>query len=266
MVSVVVVEDERILRNGLVLTTPWLEFGCKIIGEAENGLAGRDLIVKIKPDIVITDVIMPGMNGIEMIKSLQGVAETEYIILSGYADFEFAQTALELGVKRYLVKPLEESKLKETMIDLVKEVEEKKRDLHQRNVYRQNLNNELFFQEYITKHNSDYREKYLEEALCLIGEHYSESLTAADVAEHLRISESSFVKIFKEKTGYTFLKYLTLYRMKNSVRLLTNKNKRICEVADLVGYTDYRYFCEVFKKNFGMTPSEYRKGQALISE
>ena len=261
MVSIVVVEDEKVLRNGLVLTTPWLEFGCKIIGEAENGLAGRDLIAKVKPDIVITDVIMPGMNGIEMIKSLTGITETEYIILSGYADFEFAQTAIELGVKRYLVKPTEESKLKETILDLVKKVEEKKKNLHQRDVFKQNLDHDLFFQEYISGHNSDYREKYLEEALRLIADHYSENLTAGDVAEYLEMSESSFIKMFKNKTGYTFLKYLTLYRIKNSIKLLMDKSLRVCEVANMVGYTDCRYFGEVFKKYLGMTPLEYRRGR-----
>ena len=107
MLSVVVVEDEKVLRKGLVLTTPWVDYGCKIIGEAENGFTGKELIRKVQPDIVITDVIMPGMNGIEMIKNLAGKTNTEYVIISGYADFEFAQTAIELGVKRYLLKPIE---------------------------------------------------------------------------------------------------------------------------------------------------------------
>jgi two-component system response regulator YesN len=261
MVSVVVVEDEKVIRNGLVLTIPWLELGCKILGEAENGVEGSTLIAKLKPDIVITDVIMPGMNGIDMIRSLQGKTESEYVILSGYADFEFAQTAIELGVKRYLVKPLEESKLKETITDLVREVEEKKKNMHQRDVYKQNLDHDLFFKEYISRHNSDYREKYLEETLRLIADHYAENLTAADVSEYLEISESSFVKMFKNKTGYTFLKYLTLYRIKNSIKLLGDKSLRVCDVAYKVGYSDCRYFGEVFKKYLGMTPLEYRRGR-----
>jgi len=262
MLSVIVVEDERVLRKGLVLTTPWEKYGCKIVGEAENGFAGEQLIIRLQPDIVLTDILMPGMDGIEMIKRLRGKTKSEYVIITGHADFDFAQTAIELGVKRYLLKPIEDSELKETIIDIAQEVVRKKERRHQRNVYRQNLDQKLFFKEYITQYNSDYREKYLEEALHLIANHYSENLTAKDVAESIEISESSFVKIFKKKTGYTFLKYLTLYRMKNSVKLLTDKNRRVCEVADLVGYSDCRYFCEVFKKNFGITPSEYRKGHA----
>lgn len=261
MLSVVVVEDEKVLRKGLVLTTPWVDYGCKIIGEAENGFIGEQLILKTQPDIVITDVIMPGLNGIEMIKCLHGLVNTEYIILSGHADFEFAQSAIELGVKRYLLKPIEDSKLKETMEEITQAVIRKKQNVHQRDVYRQNLDHDLFFQEYISKHNSDYLEKYLEEALRLIRKHYAESLSAKDVSEYLEISESSFVKIFKNRTGYTFLKYLTLYRIKNSVKLLTDKTLRVCEVANLVGYTDCRYFGDVFKKYLGMTPLEYRRGR-----
>jgi len=261
MVSVVVVEDEKVLRNGLILTTPWMDYGCKIIGEAENGISGEELILKLKPDIVITDVMMPGLNGIDMIRNLQNRINAEYVILSGYADFDFAQTAIKLGVKRYLLKPLEDSKLKDTMLDLVLEVKKKKESLHQQDLYRQNLDHDLFFQEYIAKHNSDYREKYLEEALRLISEHYSEAIAVKDVAEFLEMSESSFVKMFKNKTGYTFLKYLTLYRIKNSVKFLADKRLRVCEVANMVGYADCRYFGDVFKKYLGMTPLEYRRGR-----
>jgi len=261
MLSVVVVEDEKVLRKGLVLTTPWADYGCKIIGEAENGFIGEQLIKKVQPDIVLTDIIMPGMNGIEMIKRLKGKTNSEYAIISGYADFEFAQTAIELGVKRYLLKPIEDSKLIETMEEITQAVIRKKDNVHQMNVYRQNLDHDLFFKEYISKHNSDYREKYLEEALRLIRKHYAEVISAKDVAEYLEISESSFVKIFKNKTGYTFLKYLTLYRIKNSVKLLTDKPLRVSEVANLVGYTDCRYFGDVFKKYLGMTPLEYRRGR-----
>jgi len=260
MISVVVVEDEKVLRKGLVLTTPWEKFGCGVIGEAENGFTGEQLIKKVQPDIVLTDVIMPGITGIEMIRNLKDQINTEYIILSGYADFNFAQSAIKLGVKRYLLKPIDDAELKETMNNTVLDVLKKKERLHDLNVYRHNLSQNLFFKEYIAEHNSDYREKYLEEALQLIEIHYAEMITAKDVAEYLKISESSFVKIFKSKTGYTFLKYLTLLRMKNSVKLLTDKNRRVCEVANLVGYTDYRYFCDVFKKHFEMTPLEYRKG------
>ncbi len=260
MLSVVVVEDEKVLRKGLILTTPWLEYGCKIIGEAENGIEGEELITRLQPDIVLTDVIMPGLNGIEMIRNLKGKSDAEYVIISGFAEFDFAQTAMELGVRRYLLKPIEDSRLKETMFEIIEVVKKKRQNVHQQKVYMQNLDHDLFFEEYIASQNYDYKDKYLEEALELISRHYHETLTALDVAEYLQISESSFVKIFKKKTGYTFLKYLTLYRVKNSIRLLKDKNLRVCEVADLVGYTDCRYFGEIFKKYLGMSPLEFRRG------
>ena len=260
MLSVVVVEDEKVLRKGLILTTPWFEYGCKIVGEAENGIEGEKLISRLQPDIVLTDVIMPGLNGIEMIRNLKGTSDAEYVIISGFAEFDFAQTAMALGVRRYLLKPIEDSRLKETLLEIVDVVKKKKQGVHQLEVYKQNLDHDLFFEEYISVRNSDYKEKYLEEALKLISKHYSEQITAHDVAEYLQISESSFVKIFKKKTGYTFLKYLTLYRVKNSIHLLKDKSLRVCEVAGLVGYTDCRYFGEIFKKYLGMTPLDYRRG------
>jgi two-component system response regulator YesN len=86
-------------------------------------------------------------------------------------------------------------------------------------------------------------------------------LNVPDLAESLGISESSFSKLFKTRTGYTFLEYLTLYRMKQAMELLDQKNIRVSEVASMVGYGDYRHFGEVFKKIAGLTPSEYRKGK-----
>jgi len=262
MVSVVVVEDEKVLRRGLVLATPWKEYGCRIVGDAGNGIEGEELILKVNPDIVITDVIMPGLNGIEMIERLYGKVEAEYIILSGYADFAFAQQAIKLGVKRYLLKPIDEKELKDTIKDLVGEIKKREKSLHFSNIItNKGVDRDLFFKEYIVNHNRDYKEKYLEEALSLIEKHYAENLTASDVAEYLGISESSFVKLFKNRTGYTYLKYLTLYRMKNSIKFLADKSKRTTEVAAMVGYSDYRYFSEVFKKYLGITPNEYRKGK-----
>src|SRR5690554_1419626 len=103
MKKIVIVEDEILVKKGLVLTTDWEKLGCRVVGEAENGLQGIEVIEKLKPDIVLTDVRMPGMNGIEMIERLKGKVEAEYIILSAYSEFSYAKKAISLGVREYLV-------------------------------------------------------------------------------------------------------------------------------------------------------------------
>ena len=101
MIKVLVVEDEDLIRQGLKLTTTWSDFGSEIIGEAADGEEGREMILRLKPDLVITDIKMPKLSGLEMIESLQDEISCEYIILSGYDEFAYAKRAMRMGVRGY---------------------------------------------------------------------------------------------------------------------------------------------------------------------
>ena len=110
-IKVLVVEDEDVLRKGLILTTAWDKINAKVIGEADNGSDGYSLALRLQPDLIVTDVAMPGMDGLEMIKALvEKLTDIEFIIISGHAEFEYAQQALELGVKGYILKPIDPTK------------------------------------------------------------------------------------------------------------------------------------------------------------
>lgn len=113
MTKVLVVEDESIVRRDIVLTTAWEELGCVCIGGAEDADQALQMVRSQKPDIVITDIRMPGMTGLELIEliaeqyALEGRA-CECIVLSGYSDFEYARQAMRSGVMEYLVKPIDD--------------------------------------------------------------------------------------------------------------------------------------------------------------
>ena len=111
MYRVLIAEDEDIIRKGLMYSVHWAELDCTIIGEARNGIEGIELIQKMKPDILLVDINMPMMDGIEMIR--QTVEDYSYsaIILSGYSNFEYAKNAIHYGVTDYLLKPLKREEL-----------------------------------------------------------------------------------------------------------------------------------------------------------
>lgn len=112
MIRIVVVEDEILVKKGLILTTDWQKYDCEVVGEASNGIEGLEEINRMKPDIVITDVRMPGLDGIGMIeKAKAGGLKPEFIIISGYSEFEYARKAVKLGVRDFLVKPIEDEDL-----------------------------------------------------------------------------------------------------------------------------------------------------------
>jgi two-component system response regulator YesN len=106
-ITLLIADDEASIRNGLSTVVPWEEFGIMIVGKAQNGEEAYDIIKKCHPDIVITDIRMPGMSGLEMMEKVkQENIHTNFIILSGYGDFQYAQKAIQLGAKNYFLKPI----------------------------------------------------------------------------------------------------------------------------------------------------------------
>lgn len=257
MMKVLLVEDEAVIRQGLKMTTPWNEFDLEVVGEAVDGEDGEEKILRLKPDIVITDIKMPKIGGLEMIEHLQGRVSCEYIILSGYDEFAFAKKAMHLDVHSYLLKPVDDQELREVLINTVNRVREKHR------IY-QSISRKIEDPTLSASVNMrNIQDKYLERALKILRERYQENLTLKTVADDLFISDSYLGKLFKSKTGYTFLEMLTLYRIKAAVDLLQNTDKKIYEIAYEIGYSDAKYFSKVFRKVAGVKPMELKNGHLL---
>lgn len=117
-----VVDDEWYIRDGIA-TYPWEKFGCKVVGSAENGEEALEMVKMLQPDMVITDIKMPGMDGLAFIKEAKEIMpEMEVILLTGYSDFEFAKTAVQLGVTDYILKPTNFDELEKTVLRLSEKI------------------------------------------------------------------------------------------------------------------------------------------------
>ncbi|MCJ7839770.1 response regulator [Lederbergia sp. NSJ-179] len=128
MYKVLLVDDEINILQGIALLVNWEKYGTKLIAEAYHGKMALDFVEKEVPDIVITDIKMPGMNGIELIGKIHAAyPQVKFIILSGYDEFEFAKTAMAYGVKHYLLKPSNEMKIEQALLEVVEEVDEQNR-------------------------------------------------------------------------------------------------------------------------------------------
>ena len=116
MYRVVLVDDEALILRGLSTVIPWAEMGCEVVGTATNGQAGLELIRKLKPDILFTDIRMPNMDGLTMLAALGSeFPRMQTAVLTAYRDFDYARQAITLGVCRYLLKPSNLNELKETL-------------------------------------------------------------------------------------------------------------------------------------------------------
>jgi two-component system response regulator YesN len=126
MYSVLIVDDEEIIRNGIAQVIDWNKAGYKLIGTAEHGIDALHKITTYLPDIVITDLKMPVMDGISLIKEVRKLeVSTEFIILSGYSEFEYAKIAMEYGIRYYLLKPTNDNTILQTLNQVREEIQKK---------------------------------------------------------------------------------------------------------------------------------------------
>jgi len=245
MLKVLVVEDEEIIRRGIVLTVDWAALDCVLVGEAENGEEGLKAVEKHAPTLIITDLKMPKMDGIEMLRRLREDGNNAFvIILTAYDSFEYAQSALRLGAVDFLLKPFRDGELERAIIAIGRRLKEGC-----------GLNGLLA----IPGLKKGDKSKYVMEAMAYIDSHYNDpDISVGSVAAHLGISEGHLSHTFKKETDYTFLRYLTYCRIHKAMELLRDCRIRVYEVAELVGYSDITYFSATFKKTVGITPSEYQ--------
>lgn len=243
MYKVVIVDDEPIIVEGLSRVIKWEYYDCQIAGTAFDGKEGLELIEKKKPDIVFTDIAMPGMQGLQMITSLRVEhPDMMFTILTGYRDFEFAQTAINLGVSRFLLKPSNLSELEEAVRFMVNKLEKRKQGTT-----------------FIDDEMQDCAGSFLvKNALDYLDEHYAEKLTLSELAEKMYVSQWHLSKLLNGHTKKSFCDLLNEVRIREAKQLLNDLSLRVGDVADQVGFLDIAHFSRVFKKYTGMSANEYR--------
>lgn len=131
MYKLIIVEDENIVRSGLEHGTDWAGLGFEVAGTATNGIEALKLVEQCNPDVVLTDIRMPDMNGIELMRILRNqYADVEIVILSGYSDFEYARSAVKYKAYEYLTKPIDEQELIKTFQSIKQKIRSKRQELY----------------------------------------------------------------------------------------------------------------------------------------
>ena len=243
MLKVLVVEDEEMIRKGIVLAVDWAALDCVVVGEAANGAEALEAVDRLNPSLIITDLKMPQMDGLEMLRRLRERGNNVYvIILTAYDSFTYAQSALRLGAVDFLLKPFHDGDLEQAVTALRKRIGgEERADSALPGLKRGD------------------KSKYVLEAMDYIGAHYQDpNISISAIAQDLGISEGHLSHTFKKETDYTLLNYLTRYRVHKAMELLRDCRVKVYEVAAQVGYRDITYFSATFKKVTGVMPSEYQ--------
>ena len=247
MIRVMVADDESLVRKGIVHGTDWQLIGCDVIAEAANGEEGLQKALELKPDLVVSDIRMPKMDGLEMAEQIiAALPKTRVIFLTAYGDFKYAQQAIKLGACDYILKPFEDGELEAAIQRLIN----------------QNLISEsgVRADDLIPLIGaSDIENRYIQSAIAYIEEHYAEpGICIGEIADALALSEGYLSRLFKSETEYSINTYITRFRIRAAARLLDDVQNKVYEVAEKVGYQDITYFSTTFKKLTGINPSQYQ--------
>ncbi|MFV0502422.1 MAG: response regulator [Lachnospirales bacterium] len=246
MHKAIIVEDEDIIRKGMLLAIDWNKFGFNVVSEASNGKEGLEIILKEKPDLVVTDIKMPVMDGLTMIAKAQKGHTFKAIILSSYGEFDYTKKAINLQVYDFLMKPLDETELEEILIKLQNSLNKDKKyhSFFDIEYYKLKVNNK-----------NSYTYKVIE----IIEKNYNQKLSIEQISDEFGVSNSYLSRKFKKATEHTFLEFLNKYRIEQALELMKNHELKIYEIADKTGFTDYKHFCSVFKKYLEHSPTNYIK-------
>ena len=349
MYRLVVIDDEYIVVQGIKALLSRLKLDYEVVGAAYDGIQGLEVIRNEKPDAVITDIRIPGLDGLSMIEAARDdCPDTSFIVISGYSEFAYAQRALTLGVKDYIDKPVTAEKLKnaltrlenewdktrhedkrkaqanrekfqeldqifeggvrsitsgdsgqfreysrlaitclkelypemldfrrefykhlcvlsDVLIESQKQVErgslvsfqemEKCETMEQVQAYGESVLSDI--SKHLTADQTGSKHRVILELLTYLDEHYDQDIGLSELADRVGMSTAYLSVLFKTEVGTSYVKYLTDLRIKKAKKLLQDGYK-VHEVSELVGYNNYRYFCDIFKKHEGMTPNEYK--------
>ncbi|WP_066191067.1 MULTISPECIES: response regulator transcription factor [Gracilibacillus] len=255
MYKLLVVEDEDIIREGIRYILDWTNLQCVVVGEATNGEEGLQKIVELNPDIILLDVNMPLKNGIDLLAECDDSHIFSTIILSGYDDFNYAQKAIQYGVREYLLKPVDHRELEAAINRAKKEVDNKKQfhimEESMKTPETKNVLNVDIWTEWKDQ------SQHVQQMVTYIQEYYDEKISINDLVDEVGMGTTYLNKKFKEGTSYTFNEFLNRYRIQKAIERIKTGDDKITMIATEVGFSNYRYFIDVFKKYTEFLPSDF---------
>lgn len=293
--QVVLIDDEPVILRGLEAAVKWQTYGCRIAGTARDGRKGLELIRAKKPDIVFTDICMPDMDGLTMIAALKSEFPDMCIaILTGYRDFEYARTALTLGVERFLLKPSKMDELSEAIRFMTAKLEDRDKllsdkllsvsegrpevclrsgeagiMLHPANIApadpHQNAPAVTRLQDSAAAGTQEQDAGMtpaggflVRAALKYMEEHCCEHILLSDVADQIYVSQWHLSKLLNRETGRKYSDLLNGFRIEKAKEYLSDPSMTIADIAEKVGFADLTNFSRVFRRQTGMSAHEYR--------
>lgn len=251
--TILIVDDEPRTRQGLKkMLEAWGAGSCRLV-TADSGHAALQLLEAEAVDLMITDIRMPQISGLNLADRLREKAEAHrpsVILISGYAEFEYAREAIELGVVSYLLKPIAKGKLIAAVEQALAAGEERQRI----GLMRKLADPELF----AAGEKQETLRDPVRIAVRYVDEHLEATFGLKEVAAHVHLNPSYFSALFKEQMDMTLSEYIVRRKLQRAKEWLLRTKLPIAEIAERIGYQSAKYFNKVFKEYEGISPGQYR--------
>lgn len=236
--KIVLVDDERLTIKSFAKAIKWEDFGFELVGVFFNAFDCIEYMENGDADVVISDISMPQMDGIEMAKKINQIKpDTKIVLASAYKKFDYAVEAIKLKVFDYIIKPYDCKTIEGVLVK---------------------VNEEMCG--YVSEE-AGTEEVYdaIKKAKQYIRTHLKTGSSLAEVAKQVSFSPAYFGRVFKERTGEKFLDYVNRIRIEQACNYLETTDMRVNEIYEEVGYKSRNYFYNMFKGIAGCTPQEYRE-------
>jgi len=253
MYQVLIVDDEAEIRNGLSLYFPWNSLSFEVAGTAGNGVEALDFIERNHVDVLVSDIKMPEITGLELARELfNRKSKIKTVLLSSYREFEYAQSAIEYHVRYYLLKPTKFDKLSEVFTQIYSELDRE----HGAGSTKRNYGER-------PSENAEYYQNIIQSIKNYITENYK-TATLKSTATHIGMNPYYLSSFFKQHTNEMFSEYLTRTKMQRAAEMLLSPSIKIYEICDELGYSTANNFSRSFKAYYQMSPSEYRQAHQVF--
>ncbi|CAH1059244.1 response regulator transcription factor [Paenibacillus pseudetheri] len=251
--TILIVDDEPRSREGMKKILEVWAAGHYEILTASNGISAIEILEEIPVELMISDIRMPGISGLSLVSQIRDKKiqrQPSVILISGHAEFEYAQQAIQLSVVEYLLKPASREKLIASVENALKAGEEQEHIGFMRKMADPQL--------MAIRDEDAALSDPVRQAIDYVDMHIEEAISLQEVAGLVHLNGSYFSSLFKEQCQMNFSEYVARRKLQKAKELLLKTNLPIAEIASLTGYQTVKYFNKLFKEYERMSPGQYR--------
>lgn len=254
MIRVLLVEDEKVIREGIASLIRQVSPHFTVVKEAEHGREALDYLSRNVVDMVVTDIRMREMNGLQLLEKIrERFEDMPLLIISGYSDFSYAQKALQFGVADYLLKPIDRKQLV-CALDKIRSLLLKRSGKTPEPAQLEDMPD--------NRHIGAEGRRLIRKVKEYIETHPEGDLRLQTLADYVHLNSAYLSQLFKQETGSNLSDHITAARIERAKYLLSHTELKIYDVARLSGYQSPKHFMLVFKQLVGLTPGTYRDQHA----